>query len=672
MKNFRKFLTKNLYALSAVLFFGLFVFQLWFHVVRTSATIDEVPHILAGYRHLQCGDFGINPEHPPLLKIIAALPLMSQDLIQPQWDCGSKITEKYDAWFAGFSFLTDNGADNIIIPARLATSIISILLIVLITLATREMFGRTEALIALILFAFEPTIIAHGALVTTDMAVSVGLFASVFLFYRYRKNPTFARLVLVGIAVGWTLSSKHSGIIVLPILFLLLVADVLFFSGIKFSKGLFVYFIRQLAAFTGIVLIAFTLLWACYGFRYSALPNRSENVISIDDFFMQLKMPQAIGSQSGETVKFISQTHLLPESYTLGLADLVATSRRPTYFFGEVMPNGVWFYFPIAFSIKSSIALLALFPLGLITFPLYRERGREMLFLLLPSLLFFAISLTSEINIGIRHILPVYAFFIVVAASGAYSAAQKSKRDRYGLILLLLFHIVTAAWIAPDYLPFSNDIWGGPSNTYKYLSDSNVDWGQNIKLVNEYLQRENIKDCWFANFGGGGLAQSEQPCRLLPGGFGWNFSDKPIDAVPPVIEGIVLISTNVAPPYRNSAEYLSITEKAKPLAQIGSTILVYQGRFEIPLAAASSHLERCEQLNRIKRYREAIEECRLTIKLIPNNIQAHFLLGAALSKAQESEEARREFEKTIEMTKTHSGDFRNLILLTQNELNQLK
>lgn len=672
MKNVRKFLTKNLYAISAVLFFGLFVFQLWFHVTRTSATIDEVPHILAGYRHLQCGDFGINPEHPPLLKMIAALPLMSQDLIQPDWDCGSKITEKYDAWFAGFSFLTNNGADNIVIPARLATSIMSILLIVLVTLAAREMFGRTEALIALILFAFEPTIIAHGALVTTDMAVSAGLFASVFLFYRYRKNPTFARFVLVGIAVGWTLSSKHSGIIVLPILFLLLVADILFFSGIKFNRNLFGYFARQLAVFAGIVFIGYILLWACYGFRYSALPNHSENVISIDDFFMQLKMPQAIESPKGEIVKFISQTHLLPESYTLGLADLVATSRRPTFLFGEVSPNGVWFYFPFAFAIKSSIALLALFPLGLITFRLYRERGREMMFLLLPSLLFFALSLASEMNIGIRHILPVYAFYIVVAAPGAYSAAQKSKRDRYGLILLLIFHIFTAARTAPDYLPFSNDMWGGPNNTHKYLSDSNVDWGQNIKLVNEYLKRENIKDCWFANFGSGELAQIGQPCRLLPGGFGWNFSEKPIDAVPPVIEGTILISTSVSPPYRSNAEYLSITEKAKPIAQIGSTIFVYQGRFEIPLAAASSHLERCEQLNRIKLYKEAIEDCRQAIKLIPENIQAHFLLGVALSKTQETEEAVKEFQNTIEMTKTHSGDFQNLILLAQNELNKLK
>lgn len=672
MKNVRKFLTKNLYALSAVLFFGLFAFQLWFHVVRTSATIDEVPHILAGYRHLQCGDFGINPEHPPLLKMIAAIPLMSQDLIQPDWDCGSKITEKYEAWFAGFSFLTNNGADNIVIPARLATSILSILLIVLVALAAREMFGRAEALIALILFAFEPTIIAHGALVTTDMAVSAGLFASIFLFYRYRKNPTFARFILVGISVGWTLSSKHSGIIVLPILFLLLIADVLFFSGIKFNKDLFVYFTRQLAAFAGIVLIGFVLLWACYDFRYSALPNRTGNVISIDDFFMQLKMPQFIGSESGEIVKFISQTHLLPESYTLGLADLVATSRRPTFLFGEVMLNGVWFYFPFAFAIKSSIALLALFPLGLITFRLYRERGREMLFLLLPSLLFFAVSLTSEINIGIRHILPVYAFFIIVAAAGAFVAAQKSKRDRYGLILLLIFHVVTAARTAPDYLPFSNDMWGGSSNTYKYLSDSNVDWGQNIKLVNEYLQRENIKDCWFANFGSGGLAQSEQPCRLLPGGFGWNFSEKPIDAVPPVIEGTILISTGVSPPYRNNAEYLPIIEKAKPIAQIGSTILVYQGRFEIPLAASSSHLERCEQLNRIKRYEEAIQDCRRAIELIPDNIQAHFSLGVALSGTQQTEEAANEFQKTIEMTKTHSGDFQNLILLAQNELNKLK
>src|SRR5687767_5964922 len=96
--------TKGLYVAAAVSLFGLFAFQLWFHAVRTSVTMDEPVHILAGYRHWQCGDFGINPEHPPLLKLLAAAPLHSRNLVGPPWECGSKATSKFDSYSYGNSF----------------------------------------------------------------------------------------------------------------------------------------------------------------------------------------------------------------------------------------------------------------------------------------------------------------------------------------------------------------------------------------------------------------------------------------------------------------------------------------------------------------------------------------------------------------------------------------
>ena len=110
----------RLYAVIVLLLFAFFAFQLWFHAVRTSVTIDEPVHILAGHRHWQCGDFGINPEHPPLLKFLAAAPLNSRNLVEPNWDCGSKMTSKFDSFSFGNSFLADNGVDSVVIPTRLA------------------------------------------------------------------------------------------------------------------------------------------------------------------------------------------------------------------------------------------------------------------------------------------------------------------------------------------------------------------------------------------------------------------------------------------------------------------------------------------------------------------------------------------------------------------------
>jgi 4-amino-4-deoxy-L-arabinose transferase-like glycosyltransferase len=149
----------RLYVAVVVLLFAAFIFQLWYHATRTSATIDEPVHILAGHRHWQCGDFGINPEHPPLLKLLATAPLNFRTLVEPNWDCGSHLTSKPDSYSFGNLFLVQNGVDTVVIQARLASAILSLLLAVLLFLAAWEMFGRWEALTALALLAFEPNLI---------------------------------------------------------------------------------------------------------------------------------------------------------------------------------------------------------------------------------------------------------------------------------------------------------------------------------------------------------------------------------------------------------------------------------------------------------------------------------------------------------------------------------
>ena len=154
-----------------------------------------------------------------------------------------------------------------------------------------------------------------------------------------------------------------------------------------------------------------------------------------------------------------------------------------------------------------------------------------MLFLLLPAFLFFAVSLTSGLNIGVRHILPVYPFFIVIAAAGICYWSRRYTIFRYILIALLIFHAIAAFRTAPNYLAFANDFWGGTNNTYRLLSDSNVEWGQNYKLVREYVARENIGDCRIAAFGAGEIVRAYQPCGLMPNDYGWNFTEQLVEPV---------------------------------------------------------------------------------------------------------------------------------------------
>jgi hypothetical protein len=110
---------RTVFFATAGFLFAAFAFQLVYHAVRTSATNDERPHIFAGYRYWQCGDFSVNPEHPPLVKLLATVPLTGMDLIGPSWECGSKVTTYRKQWTAGTSFLTDNGLERVVVPSRL-------------------------------------------------------------------------------------------------------------------------------------------------------------------------------------------------------------------------------------------------------------------------------------------------------------------------------------------------------------------------------------------------------------------------------------------------------------------------------------------------------------------------------------------------------------------------
>jgi dolichyl-phosphate-mannose--protein O-mannosyl transferase len=214
-----------LFAVVTVLLFAAFAFQLVYHAVRTSATVDEPFHILAGHRYWQCGDFGINPEHPPLLKLLATAPLNFRQLSEPPWECGSKFTSKFDGFSYGSTFIVENGVDNLVVTTRLAASLMSMLLALLVFLAAWEMFGRWEALTALAIVAFEPNFIAHGSIVTTDMAISATAFGAVYALYRFGKNQTRLRFAVAALAMGLMLAAKHSAVIFVGILFALLIAD---------------------------------------------------------------------------------------------------------------------------------------------------------------------------------------------------------------------------------------------------------------------------------------------------------------------------------------------------------------------------------------------------------------------------------------------------------------
>src|SRR5947207_8442437 len=164
----------------------------------------------------------MNPEHPPLVKLLATAPLLSLPLRVPSHP---SIFSKEEDFTTAADFLYGNDAEKILFRTRVTAATLTLLLALVLFLATREMFGKWAALIALVLFVFEPTVLAHGALVTTDMGMSCFFFTTIFVFYRYVKRPTAGRLLLTGALAGLALASKHSGILVIPILSLLAITE---------------------------------------------------------------------------------------------------------------------------------------------------------------------------------------------------------------------------------------------------------------------------------------------------------------------------------------------------------------------------------------------------------------------------------------------------------------
>src|SRR5438309_1024972 len=253
--------------------------QLTLSVSRESPTWDEGDHIFAGYRSLTHKDFGLNPEHPPVVKMLAAAPLLSMPLKVPE------VRNRFfmrEAFLDGKEFLFSNDVDAMMFRARMTASILTVLLALLVFLATREFFGMGAAFIALTLIAFEPNLLAHGARVTTDAGLSCFMFATIYAFYRYVKAPSAWRLAVVGLAA----------------------------------------------------------------------------------------------------------VRLSAESYT-------------SFVLGTVYPHGVWFYFPVTFVIKSTLAFLVLLVISVFAIASRKLTGaREILFLTVPPAFYLMVAMNSKINIG--------------------------------------------------------------------------------------------------------------------------------------------------------------------------------------------------------------------------------------------------------------------------------
>jgi tetratricopeptide (TPR) repeat protein len=255
---------------------------------------------------------------------------------------------------------------------------------------------------------------------------------------------------------------------------------------------------------------------------------------------------------------------------------------------------------------------------------------------------------SSPLNVGIRHILPVVPFLLALAAIGAVTLIKKGRGFAYAVGGLLIWNVISCLHAFPNYMPYSNELWGGPSQTHRYLSDAAVEWGQNLKWTKEYLDRHNIHDCYFAYFVEPYILPSDYgiPCKLLP----TLESKGQVDLdVPDVIHGTVLISDSVLSGYELGSRlrnpYDSLFQRT-PDDVIMNGVEVYHGDFHLPLASSMMYEIHARRLL-AKDPAAALVPAQRAVQIAPDGIDANVILGNVYLALGQKQNAAQQYRKAL-------------------------
>jgi hypothetical protein len=662
------FRRKKLWFAAAIALLLLFLAQC-VHTAKTdSVSWDESQHLYSGWLSWKHADFGFNPEVPPLVKMWCAIPLLHREMAQPPYTGGNF---KREGFVLGQRFLEMNGIDRTLMPARVMAALLSALLGITIFLTALEMFGEKAAVFAVALFCFDPNFLAHGSFVTTDIGASLTLLLSTFCFYRVLKRPSAGRIVILGITLGMTFTAKFTGILILPMLVLIAGLD-LWTRRVEVTVDDSAATGRQqIVSIVTASLIGLFCIWAIYGFRYEARPaNLSLNPVT-DEYLQGLT-----SSFSRATMFWVSRHHLLPEAYIYGLADTkISAASLPSYLFGHLTHRASRWYYPAAFAIKSTLPCLILLSITIVALISKRWKvRREVIVLTVPPAVLFLIASTSDIGIGFRHLFPIFPMLYILFAGCVSHLVSQNRKLLYVFGVLLLWQVETSWAARPGLLAYANEAWGGPAKTHLYLSDSNTDWGQQLKYVKKYLDDHGKESCYFAYFEQGPVDFRDYGirCQVLPTGSGsWAGMDSLHFGSNPYVSGLVLVSDGVLAgadipgkmnPY---AQFRTV----QPTAVIDRSVYVYEGTFHLGPAASIEHVTASEKFLKKGSYPEALREAESAKNLDPASATAWKAVGDALEASGRSAEAREAYQSALHAEELDPVFQEGLIEELQKKLN---
>jgi hypothetical protein len=596
--------------------------------VRKSATWDEPIHLTSGYAALAHGDYRFDPAHPPLARMWAALPLLAMDvkfdsavidLTPPRrW-----LLERDAYEFAQRFLYRDNDGDRLLYAARFMIVLFGIAAGYVLFFWTYEWLGFRPAIWGLGFYLVSPNLTAHASLVTTDMPETCLLFASVYFLWRLCRQ--WSRMNLVGLAACCSLAvvTKFSGLVLGPVIGVLL--------GVAVWRARLTW--RQ-AAVVVLALSASTVfaIWAVYGFQNAPSHNpawRFELSQPGGDHFLR------------SAVDWVDAHHLLPNAFVQGFLYCAVSSVQSSYLLGSYSQSGWWYYFPVAFAVKTPVSHLLLLIAGLAMLVRHWRSlaSLDVLCILIPAAAYAASAIASGVNIGIRHMLPVYPFSLMLAVAAAGRCLTSRFRGvRWGLAASVICWAASYASVYPNSLTFFNVIAGGPDRGLTYLADSNLDWGQHLKSLKQWMDRRGISHVNLAYFGQADPAYYGINATLLPGTTG--------PVAKPRLPGYVAISATVLSgvylPPGGRLLYQPFRALA-PVARIGHTINVYWidqwPEMAAGSAGAAAERELADSLLGLGWLRHSVIHYRRYLRVTPGDAQARANFGLALLGAGSVPEA---------------------------------
>ncbi len=454
-------------------------------VTYNAPTFDEQGFLVRGLAYLRGENRHMRVGHPLGLNALNALLLWPDERVRLPVDDPSWSETSFHRPAELFLWEIGNNVDLLMFLARIPTVWLGLLLSALAFRWTRRLTGsRWAALGALALIAFDPNVLAHTTLTTTDFGLTAAALFAAYTLWGYARRPSWQTALAAGVAFGLLNGTKFTAALFFPFFALALVIGWVNEARVSGERPGRTWWRRHGPFLILFPLASFLTLWALYGFEIGRLPQ-------------ELPLLPWLGGRLVPLAHHLDQLLDIGNRSTLG---------APSFLMGRYSDQGWWTYFPVAFALKTPLVtlglLLAALPaLGFIFNRQRRSFQVDAAFLLLPAAGYFAIALTTGVNLGYRHLLPILPFLVVFIAAGLHRRWPRVRENGRLWLLPAAAMLAVSIWLSPHFLTFFNPLAGGPDSGWRYLVDSNIDWGQDLAGLASWADANLDEPLWLSYFG---------------------------------------------------------------------------------------------------------------------------------------------------------------------------